>query len=81
MIVKNTIYLDVTPCSPVEVCQHFRGAYCLLFGVRYKVTGMKEAVSRTITPAVLAVYFVPISPLVYSSTLKMEVVSFCETLA
>jgi hypothetical protein len=42
---------------------------------------MKHAVRTTITPVVLAVYFFPISSLVYSSTLKIEAISSCETLA
>jgi hypothetical protein len=29
MIMKNTVFWDVTPCSPVEVHQRFGGIYCL----------------------------------------------------
>jgi hypothetical protein len=66
---KSTVFLDVMPCSPVEVERRFRGTHCLQ-------TGLKSKPSKR---GLLAAYVLLVTCLARSSTVKMGILSSFET--
>jgi hypothetical protein len=75
VVMKNTIFWDITPCSPLKVNQHFGGTYSLqLQGRRISLARNQRGSGWQAKPASTLV-----SCSAYSSTLKMEVICYSET--
>jgi hypothetical protein len=73
VVMKSTIFWDITLCSLLNVNRRFRGIYHLHF------QGRRISQTRNQHEALLATCFTLVSCLAYSWTLKMEVICSSET--
>jgi hypothetical protein len=73
LVMKSTIFWDITLCSPLNLNQRFEGIYCL------HLHGRRISRARNLSLLCLPLAFTLVTCSIYSSTLKMEAIYFSET--